>query len=199
MSASCRRGPTCKVSQLTASMCRCVADRGSRWFGSMPLQAICMHSCCYAGSGFRASLCGPAIMAGWCLCAVPRSRHLCIPGICCLRTSDPFILTSVHPAGLQTLVIEDCSLQELPPCLTAASRLEELSLQWNADLVVSSADVDGILAHLPALRLLRLDERQLAPGAATRLQALAARQPLLQLEVRQEEEVQEAGTPPAPA
>lgn len=88
-------------------------------------------------------------------------------------------------------------LEELPSALAAASRLEELSLQRNEGLVITSTDVDGILSRLPALRLLRLDGRQLAPGAAMRLQALAARQPLLHLEVRKDEQGEGASPHPA--
>ena len=92
-------------------------------------------------------------------------------------------------AGLRTLVLENTRLATLPPCLTAASRLEELKLQQNDELSISETDVDDVLARLPVLRLLWLDLLQLSGSAAAeRMHTLAAGRPQLELRIANENE-----------
>ena len=84
-----------------------------------------------------------------------------------------------HPTGLRTLAVNGNALAALPPALAAAARLEELLLQGNPGLELQPADVDGVLARMPALRVLQLSGGQL-PAATAALLA----QHLPQLEVR---------------
>lgn len=54
-------------------------------------------------------------------------------------------------AGLQSLDLRTNSFRRLPPALSAATGLTELSLAGNFHLALTTADVQGVLLRLPRL------------------------------------------------
>ena len=60
-------------------------------------------------------------------------------------------------AGLVELDIGFNRFTRLPPVLAAATRLTRLSIEGNEDLCITAADVDQVLACMPALRSLDAD------------------------------------------
>ena len=63
----------------------------------------------------------------------------------------------LHLNGLRVLVLDDCSLDRLPPQLTGLAALTHLNLSRNPDIQLSKADLYGVLARLTSLQELHLD------------------------------------------
>lgn len=76
---------------------------------------------------------------------------------------------SIH-AGLQHLDLLHNHLTVLPPALSAATALTCLVLSINTHLALSEGEVDGILARMPRLAELHIDNTDTHPAVLERLQ-----------------------------
>jgi Leucine-rich repeat (LRR) protein len=74
-------------------------------------------------------------------------------------------VVSDSATGLRSLDLSKNYFGELPPALTAATSLSELSLDMNDELEVSPAELKAVLACMPGLEALSLSEH-LEPALA---------------------------------